>query len=214
MQGLSCWRHYRRPPSVEKTGLNLQIEDQLQRKGGWPHRRKGAAMMKSTGGPWVRSRMAPECQDRLVSGWKNGYGWRRMQTGNKKLKKVSLSSDKRSVPESSVQLKRDLKRITTLRQMKRGVKRLTADTDSLVQVWDHNFINHCYWDILHARKSINFKHTIHRVLTKAYISVTTTTIMKYHVPIIPSSSLCSFHSQPQGTTNLLSLKFCLFQGFT
>lgn len=57
-----------------------------------------------------------------------------MQTGNEKLKKVSLSLDKRSVPESSVQLKRDLKRITTLRQMKRGVKRLTADTDSLVQV--------------------------------------------------------------------------------
>lgn len=56
-----------------------------------------------------------------------------MQTGNEKMRKVSPSSDKGSVTESSVQLKRDLKRIT-LRQMKRGVKRLTADTDSLVQV--------------------------------------------------------------------------------
>lgn len=57
-----------------------------------------------------------------------------METGNKKLRKISPSSDKGSVPESGVQLKRDLKRIITLRQMKRGVKRLTADTDSLVQV--------------------------------------------------------------------------------
>lgn len=57
-----------------------------------------------------------------------------METGNKKLRKISPSSDKGSVPESSVQLKRDLKRIITLRQMKRGIKRLTADTDSLVQV--------------------------------------------------------------------------------